>query len=95
MGRGRWAARQDGWCCSLGIVRGEVLKGPTAAFMEWAGRPLSSEGITAFYDGVIDGLVADETGGSVPVLQTGVLMNTPEARRRLAEQSLRFALELS
>jgi LPPG:FO 2-phospho-L-lactate transferase len=76
------------------IVRGEVLKGPTAAFMEWSGQPLSSEGIAAFYEGVIDGLVADEPGGSVPVLETPVLMDTPEARRRIAEQTLRFALEL-
>ena len=31
------------------LVRGKVLKGPTAAFMRWAGQPLSSDGIAAVY----------------------------------------------
>jgi LPPG:FO 2-phospho-L-lactate transferase len=76
------------------IVRGEVLKGPTAAFMEWAGHPLSSDGIAAAYAGVIDGLVADERAAGLPVLETEVLMDTPERRRRLAERTLRFAAGL-
>ena len=42
------------------LVGGQVLKGPTAAFMEWAGQPLSADGIASVYDGVIDGLVADD-----------------------------------
>jgi LPPG:FO 2-phospho-L-lactate transferase len=76
------------------IVRGEVVKGPTAAFMEWAGRPLTSAGIASEYAGLIDGLVADARGAEVPVLETDVLMNTAQARRRLADQTLRFALAL-
>ena len=27
--------------------------------MRWSGRPLTSDGIAAYYEGVIDGLVAD------------------------------------
>ncbi len=80
------------------IVRGEVLKGPTAAFMRWAGQPPSSEGIANVYAGLIDGLVADEHAGSgapVAQLQVDVLMDTPESRRLLAEQTLRFALGLT
>jgi LPPG:FO 2-phospho-L-lactate transferase len=77
------------------IVRGEVLKGPTAAFMEWAGQPLSAAGVAAVYGELIDGLVADDAAGGVPVLQTEVLMDTPETRRRVAEQALHFALELA
>ena len=73
------------------LVRGQVIKGPTAEFMRWAGRPLSSDGIAAHYAGVIDGLVADERTGLVPVLETGMLMDTPASRRRLAEETLRFA----
>ena len=42
------------------LVRGEVLKGPTDLFMDWAGHPLSADGICAHYEGLIDGLVSDE-----------------------------------
>jgi LPPG:FO 2-phospho-L-lactate transferase len=76
------------------IVRGAVVKGPTDAFMQWAGQPLSSEGIAATYSAVIDGLVADERTGGVPVLETDVLMSTPAERRRVAEATLDFALGL-
>ena len=76
------------------LVAGEVVKGPTASFMAWAGRPLSSDGIAAYYEGVIDGLVADTRAELVPVLETDVLMDTPSARRRVAEETLRFALAL-
>jgi LPPG:FO 2-phospho-L-lactate transferase len=76
------------------IVRGEVLKGPTAAFMDHENLPLSNDGIAAYYDGLIDGLVADERTGRVPVLETDVLMATAEARRRVAEETLGFATAL-
>ena len=77
------------------LVAGQVLKGPTAAFMEWAGQPLSADGIAAIYEGVIDGLVADDRTEMVPLLQDDVLLNTPAERRRVAEATLRFALELA
>jgi LPPG:FO 2-phospho-L-lactate transferase len=73
------------------LVRGQVLKGPTATFMEWAGHPVSSDGVAAAYEGLIDGLVADEHTGAVRILQTEVLMDTPAARAHLAEQTLEFA----
>jgi LPPG:FO 2-phospho-L-lactate transferase len=76
------------------IVRGKVLKGPTEAFMDWAGQPLTSTGIAATYAGLIDGLVADEPTDAVPVLETDVLLDSDEARRRTAEDTLRFALGL-
>jgi LPPG:FO 2-phospho-L-lactate transferase len=76
------------------LVRGEVVKGPTEAFLRWAGWPLSSAGIAAAYRGVIDGLVADQGAAGLPVLETEVLMNGAQGRRRLAEQTLRFALSL-
>ena len=47
------------------IVGGKVLKGPTAAFMRWAGRSRSSAGIAPLYGGLIDGIVADEADRSV------------------------------
>ena len=79
------------------IVRGAVLKGPTAAFMQWAGQQPNSSGIAKIYEGVIDGLIADErmtAAGPIAMLETDVLMDTPESRRKLAEQTLSFALGL-
>ena len=76
------------------LVAGAVVKGPTEAFMTWTGRALSSDGIAGHYEGVIDGLVADTRAELLPVLETDVLMDTPEARRRVADDALRFALAL-
>jgi LPPG:FO 2-phospho-L-lactate transferase len=73
------------------LVGGAVLKGPTDAFMEWAGHPLDSDGIAAHYGGLIDGLVADEQATEVPTLVTDVEMSDPAARRRVAEAVLGFA----
>jgi LPPG:FO 2-phospho-L-lactate transferase len=77
------------------LVGGQVLKGPTAAFMRWAGRPLSADGIASMYHGLIDGLVADDRTELVPLLQDDVLMNTAAERRRVAEATLQFAAELA
>lgn len=73
------------------VVGGAVVKGPTEAFMRWAGYPLSTEAIAATYAGLIDGLVADEPAGGVAVLQTDTLMVGAEGRRRVAQETLRFA----
>jgi LPPG:FO 2-phospho-L-lactate transferase len=73
------------------LVRGQVLKGPTAACLEWAGRSLDSDGIAAHYADVIDGLVADRRASDVPTLETDVDLGTPEARRRVARAALEFA----
>jgi LPPG:FO 2-phospho-L-lactate transferase len=77
------------------LVHGKSLKGPTAAFMSGAGLPLSSDGIAMAYEGLLDGLIADQPSASVRVHQTEVLMDTPAARRRLAEETLDFALSLA
>jgi LPPG:FO 2-phospho-L-lactate transferase len=77
------------------LVGDEVVKGPTAAFMDFANLPLTSDGIADYYEGVIDGLVADRRTERLPVLETDVLMATNDARRRVAERTLGFALALS
>ncbi|MDQ2896643.1 MAG: 2-phospho-L-lactate transferase [Actinomycetota bacterium] len=76
------------------IVAGEVLKGPTAAFMRGAGLPVSAEGVAELYSGLIDGLVADERIDGLPVLEINVLMDTAPARARVAQETLDFALAL-
>ena len=42
------------------IVGGEVLKGPTAAFMAFAALEPSADGVADFYGELLDGIVADE-----------------------------------
>ena len=77
------------------IVGGRVVKGPTDAFMRWAGREPSASGVAATYAGVIDGLVADEPVDGVPVLRIETLMADADSRRRVAEQTLGFAADLA
>jgi len=78
------------------IVGGEVLKGPTAAFMRHLGVELSAAGLAELYDGVIDALVTDEPAElPLPVLHTDLLMDGPSGRARLARQTLGFALGLA
>ena len=77
------------------LVGGRVLKGPTEACLQWAGHPLSSAGIAAVYAELIDGLVADEDAAAVPVFRTDVLLGDAAQRRRVAVETLRFALSLA
>jgi len=77
------------------LVHGQVLKGPTAEFLTWAGRSLDSDGIAAHYAGLIDGLVADQRAEHVPTLETEVELNDPAARRRVAREVLEFAAALA
>ena len=74
------------------FVGGEVIKGPTEGFMDWAGQPRTSAGIAALYAGLIDGLLADDKTELVPVRLTDVLMSDAPARARVADEALRFAL---
>src|SRR5438128_836383 len=75
------------------FVKGRALKGPTESFMRHAGLPIGTDGVAAAYAGLIDGLVCDERLDEppVPTLVTDMLMDAPEARRRLATATLEFA----
>jgi LPPG:FO 2-phospho-L-lactate transferase len=57
--------------CVSPIVGGQVLKGPTAAFLAAMGLPTSAAGVAAFYDsiapGLLDGIAADEPVPAGPV----------------------------
>ena len=77
------------------IVAGEVLKGPTAAFMEYAGHELSATGICTFYGELLDGIVTDEKPPpGVACLSTNTRMDDAQARDRLAHETVRFARTL-
>jgi len=73
------------------IVGGEVLKGPTEAFLRSAGYPATTTAIATIYSGLIDGLVADEETEGMPVLRTDTLMGNAQGRRRVAAETLHFA----
>jgi LPPG:FO 2-phospho-L-lactate transferase len=76
------------------LVAGAVLKGPTAAFMEWSEQPLTPAGIAATYAGLIDGIVCDQPADELPALVTDVLMDGAAGRERVARETLDFALGL-
>jgi LPPG:FO 2-phospho-L-lactate transferase len=80
------------------FLAGHAIKGPSDAFMEFAGLPLGADGAVAAYAGVIDGLVSDEPPSAdappVPVHVTDTLMADDAARRRVAEATLEFARSL-
>jgi LPPG:FO 2-phospho-L-lactate transferase len=73
------------------IVGGEVLKGPTAAFMAFAALDCSTRGVAEFYGPLLAGIVADTDVEGVATLQTDIRMDDQRARVRLAETTLGFA----
>jgi LPPG:FO 2-phospho-L-lactate transferase len=73
------------------IVAGEVLKGPTAACLAWAGLTADAEGVVAFYEGLIDAIVSDEAVEAVPSLRCETLMASADQRRALAGRVLELA----
>jgi LPPG:FO 2-phospho-L-lactate transferase len=73
------------------FVHGHSVKGPTEDFCRWAGLPLGTECLFEAYSDLIGGVVADEPAGHLPVHVTETLMNSPDARRRVAEETLEFA----
>jgi LPPG:FO 2-phospho-L-lactate transferase len=77
------------------IVGGEVLKGPTAAFMAFAALECNADGVADFYGELLDGIVADENVARLPALQIDTRMDDETARARLAERVLDFAAALA
>jgi LPPG:FO 2-phospho-L-lactate transferase len=78
------------------IVGGQVLKGPTALFMAWAGRPCTAVGVADHYGDVLDGIVCDdEDAQTVACLRIDTTMADAKSRGRVAEATLRFARGLA
>ncbi len=80
-------------------VAGEVVKGPTDKFMRAIGEQPSASGVLNAYRGLIDGLVVDAADPDPPpegvaAAVTDTLMDGPEARRRVAAETLRFCNSL-
>jgi LPPG:FO 2-phospho-L-lactate transferase len=73
------------------IVGGRVLKGPTAAFMAWVGERATAAGVAALYGDLLDGLVADEQVEGLPAVEIDTAMDSAQARRRVASETLDFA----
>jgi LPPG:FO 2-phospho-L-lactate transferase len=84
--------------CVSPVVGGEIVKGPTEAFLAAYDQPASTAGVVAFYDavhpGVVGGIVADETVPGIPTLETDVAMPDAAGRAGVAERALSFALSL-
>jgi len=77
------------------IVGGQVLKGPTAAFMAYARLPCSATGVAEHYGELLDGIVADEDVAHLPTLRIDTRMEDAPARARVAAQTLAFAETLA
>jgi LPPG:FO 2-phospho-L-lactate transferase len=85
--------------CVSPVVGGEVVKGPTAAFLEAYDQPVSAAGVVAFYETVspelLRGIVADEPLPNLPTLQLDTMMSDAESRAHVAARTLEFALALA
>ena len=77
------------------IVGGEVLKGPTAAFMAAAGLPCTAAGVAQHYGDVLDAIVADEEVTGIASLHTDTAMPDAARRAALARETLAFAARLA
>jgi LPPG:FO 2-phospho-L-lactate transferase len=77
------------------VVGGEILKGPTAAFMAFAALECNADGVADFYGELLDGIVADENVARLPTLQIDTRMDDPATRADVARQALDFAEALT
>ncbi|HEY1450605.1 MAG TPA: 2-phospho-L-lactate transferase [Solirubrobacteraceae bacterium] len=78
------------------IVGGQVLKGPTEAFMAFAALECSARGVVDFYGELLDGVVADEDAGArVPSLRADTRLGDPQERASVAARTLEFAAALA
>ena len=81
------------------FVAGRAIKGPTEAFMEAIGRPVSAAGVASLYEGLLDGIVVDEGDPDPPpqaleALVCPTLMEGVKGRVALADRILDWAAAL-
>jgi LPPG:FO 2-phospho-L-lactate transferase len=78
------------------FVAGRAIKGPTEAFMEAIGRPVSAAGVASLYEGLLDGIVVDEGDPDPPpegieALVCPTLMEGSKGRVAFADRILDWA----
>jgi LPPG:FO 2-phospho-L-lactate transferase len=85
------------------IVGGKALKGPADRMLSSLGHEVSSAGVAALYEGLLDGMVVDRADegqrGKIEelgmrVLATDAVMHDPPDRMRLAREVLGFGAGL-
>jgi LPPG:FO 2-phospho-L-lactate transferase len=85
------------------IVGGKALKGPADRMLRSLGHEVSSAGVAALYEGLLDGMVVDRADegqrGDIEalgmrVLSTDAVMHDPPDRARLAREVLEFGAGL-
>jgi LPPG:FO 2-phospho-L-lactate transferase len=85
------------------IVGGRALKGPADRMLHSLGHEVSSAGVAALYEGLLNGMVVDRTdegqrgeieGMGMRVLSTDAVMHDPADRGRLAREVLGFGAGL-
>ncbi len=85
------------------IVDGRALKGPADRMLSSLGHEVSSAGVAALYEGLLDGMVIDRADegqrGDIEdlgmrVLSTDAVMHDPPDRARLAREVLGFGAGL-
>jgi LPPG:FO 2-phospho-L-lactate transferase len=86
------------------IVGGKALKGPADRMLHSLGHEVSSAGVAALYEGLLDGMVVDRAdegqrgeieGLGMRVLATDAVMHDPPDRGRLAREVLGFGAGLA
>lgn len=83
------------------IVGGKALKGPAAKMMGEMGLPASVTAVAGYYGDLLDGLVIDHSDQALAadldtaVLVTGTVMHDRQERKRLAYETLQFAMRLA
>jgi LPPG:FO 2-phospho-L-lactate transferase len=79
------------------LIGGQAVKGPTAKMFGELGLAVTNVGLLAQYDGLLDGLVIDESdladADDLPIgtAVTQTLMQSADDRQRVAEIALRLA----
>lgn len=79
------------------LIGGRAVKGPTAKMFAELGLNVTNAGLVAHYDGLLDGLVIDESdladAEHLPIgtAVTRTLMKTADDRARVAEIAIRLA----
>ena len=84
------------------LVGGRSLKGPTEAFLRWAGRAVDDGGVAACYEGIAAGMVVDRGTPTGPASMSGIVLRQTDTnmgdaagRARLANEVVEFALSLA